>query len=218
MNNQAFSKIWIFIIFIIIFSGGIFAWQYLEILEKEAKLPKEITKEEIANWKIYRDDEFGFEIKYPSDYSIKWEKGEIIEFPGLYEYWIPVRRLSTVTFFYPDKVSEPLEKVKGVEVEINVYDNANNLSLDEWLDYLGNPPQALQGDMVSHRKPVFIAGVEGIEGIHETCCLGCTRGIFILKENKIYNLDLKGYLGCEFCCFGEEAVFDQMLSTFRLLE
>jgi hypothetical protein len=43
MGNQAFSKIWVLIILIVLFSGGIFAWQYLE--KPEEKAPAERVKE-----------------------------------------------------------------------------------------------------------------------------------------------------------------------------
>lgn len=99
--------------------------------------------------------------------------------------------------------------------------------MEEWLNYLDKAPPALEADTVGNRKPIFVAGINAIEGIHETCCLGCTRGIFLAKGNKIYNVDLQGgYCGykekeTQFqCCFGvgEEAVFNQILSTFRFLE
>jgi len=60
--NQAFSKILILVIFIILVAGGIFAWQYFG--------PSEKAEEKIANWRIYSNEEYGFEIKYPEDWKV----------------------------------------------------------------------------------------------------------------------------------------------------
>lgn len=66
MNPSAFSKIWTITIFIVLIAGGIFAWQYFG---KQSEQPNtsEITKDETADWQIYRNEEFGFEVRYPED-------------------------------------------------------------------------------------------------------------------------------------------------------
>ena len=64
--KHAFSKIWILIILIVFVAGGIFTWQYFGVPEEKVEEPEEITKDETANWQTYRNEEYGFEIKYPS--------------------------------------------------------------------------------------------------------------------------------------------------------
>lgn len=59
--NRSFSKIWIPVILIVIFSGGIFSWQYFGV-------PKEKVEDETANWKTYKNEEYGFEMKFPEDF------------------------------------------------------------------------------------------------------------------------------------------------------
>jgi len=59
--NRAFSKIWIAVILVVFFTGGIFAWQYFGA-------PGEETEDETADWKIYQNEEYGFEMKYPEDF------------------------------------------------------------------------------------------------------------------------------------------------------
>lgn len=70
MNNQAFSKIWILVIIVIILAGGILVWQYLRVPKEEGRVPEELVKEEIADWKTYRNEKMGFEIKYPSKITL----------------------------------------------------------------------------------------------------------------------------------------------------
>lgn len=69
MNNQSFSKIWILVIILIFVAGGIWGWQYFGAPKEETWTPEELTKEtaedETADWKTYRNEEYGFEIKYP---------------------------------------------------------------------------------------------------------------------------------------------------------
>lgn len=56
--SQAFSKIWILIILIILIAGGIFAWQYFSAPENKT-----------ADWKTYTFRDLGFEIKLPLDWD-----------------------------------------------------------------------------------------------------------------------------------------------------
>ncbi|PIV42931.1 MAG: hypothetical protein COS26_01450 [Candidatus Nealsonbacteria bacterium CG02_land_8_20_14_3_00_40_11] len=64
---------------IVVLAGGIFAWQYFGA-------PGEKVKNETADWQTYRNEEFGFEIKYPKDWifnpdvmSFNFSSGETIK-------------------------------------------------------------------------------------------------------------------------------------------
>ncbi len=72
---------WKYILIIVILAaiigGGILTWQYFETRE-ETKLPEEKTseetaKDETADWKTYRNEEYGYEVKYPTD---SWKLGK----------------------------------------------------------------------------------------------------------------------------------------------
>ncbi|MFC1663789.1 hypothetical protein ACFL0A_01560 [Patescibacteria group bacterium] len=60
MRNKAFSTIGIIVIILIIIGGGYFSWQYFGASEK--------TEEETKNWKIYTNEEYGYEVKYPESF------------------------------------------------------------------------------------------------------------------------------------------------------
>lgn len=66
MKNCAFSKIWIIVAFAILIAGGIFAWQYFGVPKEK---PEEVVVDETANWQIYRNEEYGFEFKYPLSFE-----------------------------------------------------------------------------------------------------------------------------------------------------
>jgi len=80
MRYRAFSKIWIVAVILVIFAGGILAWQYFKVPKEEVRTPgegKEVVKDETADWKIakiegktsYAGKDYGYEIKYPQDWD-----------------------------------------------------------------------------------------------------------------------------------------------------
>ncbi|MDI6882908.1 MAG: hypothetical protein QMC93_00315 [Patescibacteria group bacterium] len=107
-KEKAFLKIWLLIIIIFIVMIGISDWQYhqsqkeitkilkpKEIVEtpKEKKLQESTAKnyyDETANWKTYRNEDYGFEIRYPFGYNIskyaKTDVGPAIEAIGTTSY------------------------------------------------------------------------------------------------------------------------------------
>ena len=104
--NQAFSKIWIIVISLVLIAGGIFAWQYSE-----------------ASWKTYQNEEFGFQIKHPKSLILeskgsnleqqKLEKGEAISGTVQPSY-------DTIVFFeQEDKEQFKIEVFHPYEKEIS---------------------------------------------------------------------------------------------------
>jgi len=89
------------LVLVVIVAGGILAWQYFKpevkitqpeikitqkaatSAKKEIKESEEKLKDETADWKIYRNEEYGFEIKYPENYKVnKDSRSIIITFPS----------------------------------------------------------------------------------------------------------------------------------------
>ena len=70
--NQAFSKIWIPIVLLVLIATGVFAWQYFGVAKEEVRAPKEVAEEamedETADWETYRNEVLRYEVRYPEDW------------------------------------------------------------------------------------------------------------------------------------------------------
>jgi len=91
MQNKAFSKILVLIIFIVLFAGGILAWQYLGTSEEEGK---KAIAEKTANWQTYQNEKYQYEIKYPLDLGMVKEElerqGVLVEIVPMISWTFPV--------------------------------------------------------------------------------------------------------------------------------
>ena len=96
MNLQAFSKNIstslgiIIIVSIVLLAGGVLAYQYWWAPKLETFSTPPPTPDETADWKTYRNEEFGFEIKYPAEYALETPLGpEQVKIDGISIYVTP---------------------------------------------------------------------------------------------------------------------------------
>jgi hypothetical protein len=82
---------WKYILIVVILAaiagGWILGYQFWwvakqEVKAPEIKLPEKITQDKTANWKIYSNEKYGFEIKYPDDFKIDEFPGEVVFYKG----------------------------------------------------------------------------------------------------------------------------------------
>lgn len=180
--NQVFSKIWIIVILISFIVGGVFVWQYFGV-------PGEEIKDETANWQTYRNEEFGFEIKYPDQWGIR-ETGD-----GSFEIYIQqtgVSDIGSIVFTRDSNIDTAIQNHLARYVVGTLIQREENISLDGKygkLVYQNTGGRDLQEDDLS-------------------------KWYFVVNNGQILKLGLyfrpKGY--------DYDELFDLMLSTFRFIE
>lgn len=116
MNNQkGIVPIIIVLIVVTLLSGGILAYQYWwisrqEVEMPEIELPKREASEEVevpADWKIYKNEEYGFEIKYPPEYDVddqsRWQDKKPLAIIGHFPNGFSISISdSPAIFYYPE--------------------------------------------------------------------------------------------------------------------
>jgi len=197
LDNQAKTN-WN-VIGVVVFLAVLVGGGALILLNQKEDMPQiaEITKQEIpqidetADWKTYRNEEFGFEVKYPFAWTFKVAEASsflITFYPDIYEnnYGIPI----AVVLWFRD------EKLIGEE-----YDSQLNLSFTET-------------DLAGSNKQIFYYLHNKSESRTAVIRLDLTNSIWghaqgwtpISREP--YNTTNEGI----------DMTFRQILSTFRFIE
>jgi len=183
---------WKYILIVVILAflvGGGILW--LSTKQELPYQPPEIKKPETADWKTYKNEEHGFEIKYPKDWSFH-------EFSKKF-----------VSFSPPEE--EPQVEYPG-EITITIYSNLadlpnNNgrLEFNDWIE------QQIKDGIFRNKKEITI-GTENYKGI-EVQDLGIVnfRSVLFSHNSTAYTISIDEDSS-------EMPIFNQMLSTFKFLE
>jgi len=219
MQNKAFSKILILMILVVLAGGGIFAWQYFGGPEEETK----ISEDETADWKTYRNEEYGFEIDYPQLIIYK-------EFP------FRETRPNLVVLFTDD-----LEKISFGDLSLYItLENKPAESLDSYVDEIvkqkNEEGESAAAGYWAVVNKVEIGDQEGFEITGgDMSVFGWTdKTIYLEKSNYLYVIQynysatmvaqegMEGMPVEEIAKWKEQGLeydnIQKMLSTFRFLE
>ena len=102
---------------------------------------------EKADWQVYRSDEYGLELRYPSDYALLSPGGEPQPQPA-FRLW----------FGEETKAGSPLAGRMPPPFAVDIYDNAEQRPLREWLEAAGVSMRPDRRTLT----PVEVAGREGL--------------------------------------------------------
>lgn len=203
LKNPRTNWKYVLIVVILVFlvCGGILG--YLWWAKEEAKIPEKVVEDETAGWKTERNEEFGFEVKYPKDWYV-YKMGE-----------------NKVVFsnFSKEQIQEIIERVKVQQKVTELESIAYSLEilivekpLDDWLKEQQRWAEMLGIDFFKEKIP--IGSYEGYK------ISGITKGergySKVLSNGK--NVYLIETLFPERCRFEECEIFNKMLSTFKFLK
>jgi len=75
-NSQGGTKIIVVLLSLALIGGGIFGFGNRKLLKQKAEaiIAQQFQGTVTSDWEIYRDDEFGFEVKYPKGWDIAIEQ------------------------------------------------------------------------------------------------------------------------------------------------
>lgn len=191
--------------------------------------------------KLYRNEEWGFEYQYPPIFILKEknfpvyifaDSGEVCK--NLFQKESKSRRLLNQT-----TLADPSTKFKVEVVTVSVYENSDNLSLDDWLNsgakFLEKHSEECKYDdknyleiRLDNKKRLTIDNTPGIEGF-AGCCMASNKNIYLAKNNNIYHLSFSGSVNVDLKCvpflynkyscptIGED-IINQIISTFKFLK
>jgi len=196
----------ILLILAVLVGGGILG--YIKFFKKEIisvtqiKKPEKVLKDETANWKTYRNEEYGFEIKYPKDWDWTIIK-EVRNYP--------------IMFGPEDIIAKVRESLQNIE---------NDKDLTLWITVYDR--MLFERGILPYREKStgYIKvtsseiNVSGAKGMHYTTEFLEDKGNYKKGEKTItVDLPLDGnYLSLYLFDCQYSDIFEKILSTFRFLE
>src|SRR5680860_1218890 len=197
--------------------------EVVEVIDSE-EVVAEVVADVIADWKIYRNEEVGFELKYPKDYIEKKEEMTNFALGSLREnYDVPMIIFDT-QIDYDGNVGLG-------DFYLEIIDNPDKLSLSEWFEKNDIPEFGTTNIILAeiNDKKITVDNVIGIDRILAGEG-GGVRSIIIPKDNKIIILNVyssNSYPNYRDSSYeknkyinGYEKIeeFNQIINTFKFIE
>ena len=225
----------------IIVGGGLLIGNYGKVSEpikeniiitnnetKEEIIVEEEIKDETANWKTYQNEEFGFELKYPSQIinRIDHTKNGVS-----FSYWYYSKEKEII-----EKAAEYMKEIpeEGVPVAyntftVNVVDNSFQLPIETWIQKYEHCGLRKRTDLditTVELEKFVLDEIEGIRiknlGTYPPGAGSVKDKIYLPKDSKIYTIAIieeAGLFPRTSKCYEEQVnTFNKILSTFKFIE
>ncbi|PIR71990.1 MAG: hypothetical protein COU42_02905 [Candidatus Nealsonbacteria bacterium CG10_big_fil_rev_8_21_14_0_10_36_24] len=238
MNKKISSPIAIIIILVCAVLAGIIAWQYRFIPEIEISSftpSKKPPKDETVGWKTYRNEDYGFEIKYPGDVdfdSIDYTDPADLIRHNINPEYSAGNLLLIADFDFTDTSTHSYSLTcASYEVEITKIDYSD---INNWIEDRRKrieTPTEYEGMTISGKlsliKDIEIQGKAAKRITIEGGFPYLTVQFGVINNGKLYTLNYLDMSSYDRQCFKEgvevgenkyKDIFDNLISTFRFLE
>jgi hypothetical protein len=169
-----------------------------EIKETQIKTEKEAPKDETADWKVYRNEEFGFEIKYPP----KWEYNKVEE--------------NYIGFYDPEKIKIP---ETPYELIIKIFHKEKGIPLDRWVQEEPEMKMAIKNELEIGEGKVPEGSFRNINNLsfylietHDFMVGGAIANAYVEKNGLVIKLSRHLLFP------GDEKIFNRILSAFQFIK
>jgi len=167
-----------------------------EVKLPETKLPQKFIQDETADWKTYRNDEYGFEFKYPN----QW--GNVSNSPDAILY-----QSDSTVIFNPPEFEEQFLATGYPFLEIRIKENPRKLDVEDFYYPLVKEYETKE----KFKENLMTRQIRDITYYQTPTSWGALLTIFPLNsaflEFSHHTITLEA-----------EKIFNQMLSTFRFIE
>lgn len=203
-------KIIILLIVILLVAGGVYAGMQIgrkQTASNEIVTDTEITNipvskptvvptiDETANWKTYRNEKYGFEMKYPDNWIVNIADDSI--------------RFQTFPEPSPGYGGFPGGK-NDIQISLSVKANSEGLDLEKFF-----AKQSL-GRIVKSKQSIVLGNISGIIATYDEEVGAGMSEVYSVANNFL----IEGIVFCGSNDVKEKAIsiFDQILSTFKFLD
>lgn len=101
-----------------------------EKTEKEKQLPSSSNQDNLKSWKTYKNQKYGFQIRYPEDWTVSQKQSSLTESKIYFEKQMPIKKTDTakqledyrnlsygLDINYPKNLSQPSNQTPNLETE-----------------------------------------------------------------------------------------------------